>query len=139
MKYSPRLLLIICILLFPLNASAFGDKLSGCMCKSENGYIPNAFLVKNQNVWTVSRCAQGDHRNWCISSRYSFSSQGNEMVFETKSVVGAKDTWRINLVTGRTTQRIDDNYGKAIGGDLCDCQFAEDIGAFMEGLLTELN
>lgn len=139
MKYSPKFLLLICLLGFPLSASSFEGKLSGCMCTSDNGYIPEAFIMKNKNIWIVSRCSRAEETNWCISSRHSFSKDGEEIVFETKSDFGEKDTWKINLETGRTTQRIDDEYGKAIGGDLCDCKFSEDMDGFIDGLLTELN
>lgn len=124
---------------FTLSVTADDRKLSGCMCVSENGYIPNAFIVKDLHVWSLSRCAQGDDINWCLSPRYSFSMQDDEIVFETKSVVGAKDTWRINRVTGRTTQRVEDKFGRAIGGDLCNCQFSEDFETFVENVLIASN
>lgn len=139
MRYCTGSILIVCFLLSPLSAMASENKLSGCMCKSENGYIPNAFILSNENVWVVSRCSRAEETNWCISSRHSFSKQGKEIVFETRSDFGEKDTWKINLETGRTTQRIDDEYGKAIGGDLCECKFSKDMNGFIEGLLTELN
>lgn len=132
-----KFLLIFSFLMLPYNAQAFEGKLSGCMCISENGYIPKAFIMKNKNIWIVSRCSRAEETKWCISSRHSFSKKGKEIVFETRSDFGEKDTFKINLETGRTTQRIDDEYGKAIGGDLCGCKFSEDIDEFIEGLLSE--
>lgn len=134
-----KFLLIFSFLTLPYSAQAFEGKLSGCMCVSDNGLILDALIMKNKNIWIVSRCIHAEESDWCISPRYSFSREGDEIVVETASVVGAKDTWEINLKTGRTTQRIDDEYGKAIGGDLCDCKFSEDMDGFIEGLLTELN